>query len=74
MTWITRKLSPGGEVGVEPRAEVQVKLLRAVDIHDGDVDHLEPAAARERPAVTAGSFRPKAMAVARCDRLGCRSI
>ena len=31
----------GGDVGVEPPAEARVELLRAVDIRDGDDDHLE---------------------------------
>src|SRR4029077_9506923 len=31
----------GGEVGVEPPPEARVELLRAVDIRDGDDDHLE---------------------------------
>ena len=31
----------GGDVGVEPPAEARVELLRAVDVRDGDDDHLE---------------------------------
>ena len=37
----TRKSSPLSIVGVEPPPEPPVELLRAVDIRDGDDDHLE---------------------------------
>ena len=41
MNWITRKSVTSGVVGVEPPPEPPVELLRAVDIRDGDDDHLE---------------------------------
>ena len=34
----------GGDVGVEPPAEASVELLCAIDIRDGDDDHLESRA------------------------------
>jgi len=41
VNWSTRKSLPSAKSGVEPPPEVCVKLLRAVDIRDGDYDDLE---------------------------------
>ena len=54
-----------GEVGVEPPSEPPVELLRAVDIRDGDDDHLE------LHVHDAGSFPFDVSGLCQCLRLRC---
>ena len=41
VNWTTRQFVTGGEVRVEPPAEIAVKALGAIDVRDRDDDDLE---------------------------------